>query len=284
MRRIELGISARSVGTLLREASMKSGKVIPITRNWRSWISASGLGMFLVIGLLFSGAHGARRKPARVPVATGSIVGTVTLIGRAPAPQPINMSFDPVCASAHKKPVDTQEVQVGPNGALENVVVFLNAGLAHDKFAPPSRPAVLDQRGCMFEPHVLAVMAYQKVQILNSDKTPHGVHVLARNNEQWNRFQPAGAAPIVTSFSHPEVAIPVDCSWHPFHFWMKAYIAVLSNPYFQVTSQDGRFSLKGLPQGTYTIEAWQEKYGILKKQVTVRPGQTTTLDFVFKAD
>ena len=263
---------------------MKSGKVIPITRHWRSWVSASGLGVFLIAGFLFSGARAAKQESARAPVATGSIVGTVTLIGRAPAPQPINMSFDPVCASAHKKPVYTQDVELGPNGALENVVVFLSSGLPHTAFVPPSRPAVLDQRGCMFEPHVLAVMVGQKLQILNSDKTPHGVHVLARNNEQWNRFQPAGAAPIVTSFSHPEVAIPVDCSWHPFHFWMKAYIAVLSNPYFQVTSQDGRFALEGLPQGTYTIEAWQEKYGILKRQVMIHTGQTTTLDFVFKAD
>lgn len=262
---------------------MKSEGAIPIVRLWWSRTLALGFGMFLAAGFLFFGAHAAKEQSAQASSASGSIVGTVKLVGPAPAPQRINMSFDPVCASAHKKPVYAQEVELGPNGALENVVVFLDAGLAHDKFAPPSRPAVLDQRGCMFEPHVLAVMVGQKLQILNSDKTPHGVHVLARNNEQWNRFQPAGAAPIVTSFSHPEVAIPVDCSWHPFHFWMKAYIAVLSNPYFQVTSQDGRFALEGLPLGTYTIEAWQEKYGILKRQVTVRPGQTTTLDFVFKA-
>jgi plastocyanin len=263
---------------------MKSKKVIPITRRWWPRMLVFGFGMFLVAGFLFFGAHAAREQSARVSAATGSIAGTVKLLGLPPAPQLINMSFDPICASAHKKPVYTQEVKLGPNGALENVVVFLSSGLRNTAFVPPSRPAVLDQRGCMFEPHVLAVMVGQKLEILNSDKTPHGIHVLARNNEQWNQFQPVDAPPIVAAFSHPEVAVPVICSWHPLHFWMKAYVAVLSNPHFQVTGRDGSFALEGLRRGTYTIEAWHEKYGILKRQVTVRPGQTTTLDFVFKAD
>ena len=80
--------------------------------------------------------------------------------------------------------------------------------------------------------------------------TTHNIHPVPKNNREWNESQPPGAAPIMQSFAREEVAIPVKCNVHP---WMKAYIAVLGNPYFQVTGKDGSFTLKNVPPGTYTV-------------------------------
>ncbi len=60
--------------------------------------------------------------------------------------------------------------------------------------------------------------------------------------------------------------IPVKCNVHP---WMRAYIGVVSHPFFAVTGDDGTFTIKGLPPGTYTIEVWHEKYGKQEQPVTV---------------
>ena len=80
--------------------------------------------------------------------------------------------------------------------------------------------------------------------------------------------------------SRAELAIPVKCNVHP---WMKSYIFVFKNPYFAVTTKDGKFDLSNLPPGTYTIEAWQEKYGVQDQQVTIGPKESKTVSFTFKA-
>jgi hypothetical protein len=64
---------------------------------------------------------------------------------------------------------------------------------------------------------------------------------------------------------------------------MKGYIAVFKHPFFAVTTKDGKFELKGLPPGTYTIEAWQEKLGVVDQQVTIGPKDSKTVSFTFKA-
>ena len=62
------------------------------------------------------------------------------------------------------------------------------------------------------------------------------------------------------------MAVPVKCNVHP---WMKSYIAVVGNPYFQVTGADGKFTLKNVPPGTYTLTAWHESLGSMDQMVTV---------------
>jgi uncharacterized protein (DUF2141 family) len=73
--------------------------------------------------------------------------------------------------------------------------------------------------------------------------------------------------------------VPVKCQ---IHNWMRAYIGVVSNPFYAVTGDDGTFSLKGLPPGTYTIQVWQEKYGTQEQQITVGAKDSKTLDFTIK--
>ncbi len=247
-----------------------------------------------VVALAFVGCGGKKEEaPTASPSASapaggktidagtaGSVAGTVTLDGKAPAAKAINMSAEPYCQKAHASPVVPPEVVTGEKGALANVVVFVKDPMGDYVFQTPSASVVLDQKGCMYDPHVIATMAGQTVEVKNDDQTTHNIHPMPKDNREWNKSQPPGAAPIDDSFARAELAIPVKCNVHP---WMKSYIFVFKHPYYAVTGKDGSFTLSNLPPGTYTIEAWQEKYGTLDQSVTIGPKESKTVSFTFKA-
>jgi plastocyanin len=180
--------------------------------------------------------------------------------------RPINMAAEPTCARVHTTPATTEDVKVATGGALENVVVYLKGDFSQYSFDAGTTPVMLDQRGCLYTPHVIAVRVGQPLHVMNSDQTTHNIHPVPVNNREWNESQPPGAAAIEQSFAREEVAVPVKCNVHP---WMKSYIAVISHPYFQVTGADGAFSLKNVPPGTYTLTAWHELYGANEQSVTI---------------
>lgn len=218
---------------------------------------------------------------ATVDAATaGSITGTVTLEGAPPVLRPIDMSAAPACVQADPLPVVPPTVVTGANGALANVVIYVKEGLGHYRFDTPTAPAILDQKNCMYAPHVIALMTNQPFEIRNSDATLHNVHPMPRHNRQWNTSQPAGAAPLKSSFARPELGIPVVCSVHP---WMSAFVFAFDHPYFAVTSTTGKFKLKNLPPGTYTIEAWHEQYKALDQTVTLAPRESKSVSFTFRS-
>jgi hypothetical protein len=159
-------------------------------------------------------------------------------------------------------------------------VIYVKSGLGNYRFDSPPDPVVLDQRGCMYEPHVLALMVNQPLEVRNDDATIHNVHPESKANESWNRSQTPGAPPLTTSFAKPELAIRVECNVHP---WMRSYMFVFAHPYYAVTSTAGTFELKNLPAGTYTIEAWQEKYGVQDQTVTVGAKASKNISFAFHA-
>ena len=229
----------------------------------------------------------AEEKPAAaaatpIDMATvGDVSGAVTLDGAPPTFKPINMSAEAYCAKAHSSPVIPEEVVTGPKGALANVIVYVKDGLGDRTFDVPKTSVELDQKGCMYSPHVIALMAGQDLEVKNNDQTTHNIHPMPKDNREWNKSQPPGSSPIEDTFARPEVAIPVKCNVHP---WMKSYIAVFKHPYFQVTQKDGAFDLKNLPPGTYTLEAWHEKYGTVDQTVTIGPKESKTVTFVFKAN
>ena len=210
--------------------------------------------------------------------AQASLTGVVKFNGTAPKPARIDMSADPNCAKAHPTPATTEDVVVGDNGGLANVVIYVSDGLTSHTFQPPQQPAVFEQKGCQYKPHVLAMQANQKLDVVNSDETTHNIHPNPNNNREWNMTQPHGM-PLEQTFTREEIAIPVKCNIHP---WMRGYIAVFKHPYFVVSDKNGSFSLKDLPPGTYTITAWQEKLGTLNQKITVGAGESKTLDFAFK--
>jgi plastocyanin len=213
--------------------------------------------------------------PADAP---SSVKGTVKFEGTAPKGTHIDMSQDPVCAKAHSTPITTEDFVVGSDGGLANVVIYISDGLTSHNFQPSTQPAVLEQKGCQYKPHVLAIEAGQKLDVVNSDETTHNIHPTPNNNREWNMTQPHGM-PLEQTFAREEVAIPVKCNVHP---WMKGYIAVFKHPYFAVSDKSGNFEIKDLPAGTYTITAWQEKMQPQSQKVTVGAGEAKTLDFTFK--
>jgi hypothetical protein len=210
----------------------------------------------------------------------GTITGKVTLQGAAPKFKPLGMDADAVCASKHSGPVFPEAVVTNQNGTLRNVLVYVKSGLEGKTFKVPDQPVTLAQNGCMYQPHVVGIQARQQLRVVTSDKTTHNIHPMPKVNREWNVSQPPGADPILETFSRPEVSIPVKCNQHP---WMRAYIHVLSHPFFAVTGADGTYELKGLPPGNYQIEAVQEHYGAMTQPVTVAPKQSVSSDFAYKA-
>jgi plastocyanin len=244
----------------------------------------------VALAFAVAGCGGSASKPvanpegptATVDAATaGSISGTVKLDGEPPVLRPINMSAEPTCEKAHPTPVPSPEVVVGSDGALANVVVYVKSdALSKYRFTTAVQPVELDQKGCMYEPHVVALRVGQELEVRNDDQTTHNVHALPETNPEWNKSQPPGAGPIDQTFSIPEMAIPIRCNVHP---WMKAYVFVFKTPYYAVTGKNGQFAIGNLPPGTYTVEAWQEKFGVEDATVALGPKQEREVPFTFKA-
>jgi len=214
----------------------------------------------------------------------GEITGKVAFTGDKPKLAVIHMDQDPVCVQKHQgEMVHVEDGEVNENGTLPNVFVFVKEGAEKYTFATPSEPVTLDQNGCMYKPHVLGILTGQDLHIISSDPTTHNIHPMPKDNREWNESQPPGAAPLDKTFARPEIMIPVKCNQHP---WMRAYIGVTKNPFYAVTGSDGTFTIKGLPPGDYTIEAWTalgSPNGQSQDQkVTVGAKETKTVDFSFK--
>ena len=213
----------------------------------------------------------------------GSITGTVKLSGTAPHMKGIDMSKDPYCVSQHKTPVTMENVMVGSSGGLQNVVLYLSEGLSGSAAsAVSSQEPTFDQKGCMYTPHVIAVNPDEKYKVTTSDQTTHNIHPLPApggGNIGWNKSQPPGAPPIENSWKNQEVAISVKCNIHP---WMHGWHVVVRGPY-AITDDNGNFTIKNVPAGSYTVTAWQEDLGTQTAKVTVAGGAAAKADFTFKA-
>jgi plastocyanin len=210
--------------------------------------------------------------------AGASVRGVVKFEGTAPKPKLISMSADPSCAKQHPAPVFAQEVVTDAKGDLQNVVVFVSEGLGDRTFDAPMQPVVVEQKGCMYQPHVLAVRANQPLHVVNDDPTLHNIHPTPANNREWNKAELPGSS-LDETFAREEIAIPVKCNVHP---WMHGYVAVFKHPFFAVTGKDGSFDLSSLPPGTYTIKAWHEKLGTSTQTITIGANETKDISFVFK--
>lgn len=209
---------------------------------------------------------------------TASITGAVTFSGKAPRPQRIVMKADEECEALHTEGALDESVVVNRDGALGNVFVWVKRGLEGWRFPVPSEPVTLEQKGCVFVPHVLGVQVRQDVLIRNRDPLLHNVHSHSKRNFGFNFGQTVGKENR-ESFRRPEVMVTVKCDMHP---WMSCHIGVLPHPFFAVTGDDGSFELKGLPPGDYTIEAWHEVYGAKTMNITVGDKETTKLQFGFE--
>jgi plastocyanin len=224
-----------------------------------------------------TGGRPADAKPVDVSKAS-TVSGRVLLDGPAPANAQIQMAADPFCIRANQSGA-AFESYVVENGGLGNVFVYIKDGLGSYWVDVPSEPVTLDQSGCRYRPHVLGVRAGQPLEIRNSDDTMHNVHALAKVNNDFNFGQPIKGKTDRKTFASPEVMVMVKCDVHS---WMNAYVGVVNHPYFAVTANEGRFTLKDVPAGTYTIEAWHEKLGTQTQNVTLGEKESKDISFTFK--
>ena len=213
----------------------------------------------------------------------GDISGTAKLDGPAPEQKPIDMSGVQQCQDMHPDPVMEENIVANDKGMLANVVVSVKKEDSPDLTGDvPKTPAVLDQSGCMYKPHVLAMMVGQDWIIKNSDNFLHNIHTLSDKNPSFNKPQPnKNDGEKVDSPTQPEY-FHVKCDVHP---WMSAYVAVFDTPFFGVSGADGKWTIKNLPDGDYTLVAWHEKLGTQEKKVTIKDGKPAeAIEFTFKPD
>jgi len=215
------------------------------------------------------------------PATAGVLTGAGRFTGKRPPRKPIDMSGDPACVEAHHGRAYDDSLAVNSHGDLANAFVYIKSGLEGKEFEIPAAPVTIDQRGCAFNPRVLGVEAGQTVRIGNSDPVTHNIHPLAEINREWNHSQGAGDQPIDRRFPRPEVMIRVKCN---IHSWMRAFIGVVSHPYFAVTGPDGSYQIRNVPPGEYTLAAWHETLGTEERKITVTSSGTIETDFTFKGD
>lgn len=213
-----------------------------------------------------------------VPAFGAGITGTIVFEGPPPETVEIKMDTDLVCSGKHTAPINTETVVLGEGQTLANVLVHITGGLPDKEYPIPEAHVVLNQVGCVYVPHVLAVRAGQTLDILNPDGTLHNVHAMTRKNPGFNMAMPKFKKKATKVFEEEEPCFQIKCDVHN---WMIAWCAVLSHPFFDVTEKDGKFSLEGLDPGTYEVEAWHEKFGVKTQTVTVGQDDTKSADFSF---
>jgi plastocyanin len=224
-------------------------------------------------------ASAAASGPAAGATGAASVTGKIVFEGTIPTPEKYKMTADAFCAKAHPGDVAKQDIEIGPDRGIADVFVYVKAGI-NGSYPPPPTAAVIDQKGCRYSPHVFGVVAGQNIEILNSDPTLHNIHSLPEKNEAFNLGMPVQGMKYTKKFDKPEVMVRIKCDVHG---WMSAYCGVVAHPFFAVTAADGTYTIKNLPAGTYTIEAWHEKFGTQTQQVTVGATDTKAVAFTFKA-
>jgi plastocyanin len=228
-----------------------------------------------VLSILAIGTFGARQTAS-----AADIIGTITLQGTPPAEKEITPLMDnPDCAAMYKgKAPTTHFYVVGPKGEFADVVVSLK-GVTGKSSGASAPPAVLDQKGCLYSPQILAIQTGQKITVKNSDMCVHNVHCTPTvpGNTEHNDVQMSGGADLTYTFPNPEMFLRFKCDVHP---WMFAWVSVFDSPYFSVSDKDGKFVIKNVPPGKYTVEANHRKSGPQTQDVEVAD-KDMTVNFTF---
>jgi hypothetical protein len=234
--------------------------------------------------------HDAPAPAAPAPSAPAAGVpgktGTSQITGRVLFKGPVPETREPVAPfpeCGQREPI--APVLVGPGGGLANAFVWVKEGLPPGDYPLPAEKAVLDQHKCDYRPRVLGIRVGQALSIKNSDDVLHNVNArgqgagLQRGPNSFNVAMPLKGLMVERKFQEPQVAVPLVCDVHP---WMRAFVGVVSHPFFAVTGADGAFSLQGLPAGKYTVEAWHERLGKVAAEVTVAEGASAAAELELK--
>lgn len=219
----------------------------------------------LTIGVSLFGAQ-------RAIAADGTFSGKVVLEGDAPTLAALIKKGQPglkdaeVCGVAD---IADDSLVVGDDGGVANVFVFLRRAPKGYKGKAPSDPVVLDQKDCVFTPHVALIQAKQHVLVTSSDAVQHNVHTFPKRNDSTNLLiKPNEQDGIELVYRKAESGpIQVKCD---IHSWMSSWHLVLDHPFMAVTDEKGEFTIEGLPEGKHQFRVWHERGGLLEKSLKVK--------------
>ena len=196
----------------------------------------------------------------------GSITGKVTMTGAAPVLAPEKRDKNPeVCGTTFPN----QTLQVGTNGGVKFAIVYLK-DITKGK-AMTIGTAELNQEKCAYHPHAQAIPVGTVLTVLNSDPILHNVHAARGATTVFNYAMPLKGQKIPKKLGKAGF-VKLKCDVHS---WMNGAIAVMDNPYFAVTDENGAFTIADVPPGSYTLAVWHERLGEKSQPVTVAAGAQT---------
>ena len=211
---------------------------------------------------------------------SGDVKGKIKFDGKAPKMKPLRMDADPVCVANSDIQPRKEWLVLDENNGVKNVLVYVKeskSGSLLKNYDTPKEAAVIDQKGCVYIPHVLGVMVGQQLDILNSDGTLHNIHALPKVNKEFNKAMPRSKKQMSVKFDKVEAPFKIKCDVHP---WMGAFLGVFEHPYFAVTDDSGSYTISGLAPGKYILEAWHEKLGLQTVDLSVDESGATQ-NFIF---
>ncbi len=247
-----------------------SPQILSLSRLSLSRLSRIGVALFAILS---------SASAVELLAAGGTIEGKVVFDGRPRRNPLISMGADPNCLSINAgKKVVQELVALHPDKSVGNVLVHLTGDIPYSG-AAPSEALTIVQEGCTYHPRVAAAMTGQTLAVRNKDSTLHNIHTQSDAGNSFNVGQPKAGMEYEHKLRGEEI-LRLKCDVHP---WMTGFVGVKSHPYFAVTGDGGTFKIEGVPAGSYTIEAWQERLGVVEQTVEVKDGETTTVDFTYGA-
>lgn len=196
---------------------------------------------------------------ARPPV----VSGTVRFTGELPKRRPFNTSAVP---GAPEGGVPREDLVVDERGGVRWAFVYVGKGLEGRTFTPPSSPVRMEQSGLRYQPHVVGLQSGQPLLIRNREAFLHSVHMVSDRTVQPPHMPQQEGETRRFDLAGPEIMVKLRCDVHP---WMTAWAGVLDHPFFAVTDAEGKFEIKNLPPGKYTVGVWHETLAPEEREITV---------------
>jgi len=211
----------------------------------------------------------------------GALFGEILLVGEVPERFPIGARKVKECT--HFPEVEhMSDFILARDGKLQNAFVFIESG--YDRSTIPEQPAepvVMNQVGCIYTPHVVALQTGQKLVVKNSDPATHNVNLNAPDNGGTkNRGMVEGQEPLEFEFRRPD-RVKLKCDIHP---WMSAEVYVSRHPWFAVSAEGGTFSIPEVPPGEYVVVAEHDQFGTVRGRVVVEAGKSTGLALTLRVE